>query len=79
MWTFFIVDASTYETTDWKPEPWLDVAPILITQGDFEGGYAVNVEIFNAATEYEQYRTLLESMPTEVCDDLSDWWDDPEE
>jgi|TARA_R100001530_G_scaffold2398_1_gene3996 hypothetical protein len=80
-YTFFIVDEATYEATDWTPDAWLDVAPKLITGGPQVGGYAVNVQIFNSAPEFEAYRTLLESMPTAQCDedDLDEWFPPPPE
>lgn len=78
MSTFFLVDAETYEGTDWSPASYLNVAPKLITAGEHEDKYGVNVEIFNSATQFEQYRTLLESMPTAVCDTFQNWWPEPD-
>ena len=80
-YTFFIVDQSTYASTDWTPDAWLNVAPLLIRGGPHEGGYAVNVEIFNSSPAFEVYRTLLESMPTAECDsdDLDEWFPPPSE
>lgn len=77
-WTFFLVDPETYEATDWAPTPYLNVGPTLITADEHAGAYAVNVEIFNCDPAYEQYRTLLESMPTAVCDDRDAWWPPPD-
>ena len=79
MWTFFLVDADTYASTDWTPTPYLNLGPKLIEAGDHEGEYAVNVQIFNCDPAYEAYRTLLESMPTAVCDDREEWFPEPEE
>ena len=78
-WTFFLVDAETYEETDWAPTSYLNVGPRQILAGDYEGDYAVNVEIFNSDPAFESYRTLLESMPTAVCDDRDAWFPPPEE
>ena len=78
-WTFFLVDPETYEETDWAPAPYLNVAPRLIEAGDHEGKYAINVEIFNCDPAFEQYRELLETMPTAVCDDRDAWWPPLEE
>ena len=80
-YTFFIVDETTYEATDWTPAAWLDVAPKPIGGGTHNGKYAVNVEIFNSDTAFETYRTLLESMPTAQCDqgDLDEWFPPPPE
>ena len=77
-WTLFIVDPETFEETDWAPTSYLNVGPRLIAAGPHAGGYAVNVEIFGCDPAFEQYRTLLESMPTAVCEDRDEWWPPPE-
>lgn len=73
------MDAETYAATDWSPNAFLNVAPRLIEAGDHEGSYAVNVEIFNCDPAFEEYRELLETMPTAVCDDRDAWWPISEE
>tara|TARA_R110000824_G_scaffold118028_1_gene270170 strand:- start:3754 stop:3999 length:246 start_codon:yes stop_codon:yes gene_type:complete len=78
MATFFLVDADTYAGTDWAPVAWLNVRPLLILDGAHEGSYAVNTAIFTSDSAFEQYRSLLENMPTAQCDNLSDWWPEPD-
>lgn len=80
-YNFFIVDQDTYDSTDWSPDAWLNVAPRLIGGGTHSGKYAVNTQIFSSDPAFEAYRTLLESMPTAECDegDLDEWFPDPEE
>ena len=78
-WTFFIVNEATHGQTNWAPNAWLNVSPIPIRGGSETGGYAVNVEIFTSDPAFEAYRSLLESMPTAVCDDLDEWFPPPDE
>ena len=78
-WTFYLVDAETYEDTDWTPTPYLDVSPQRIRAGAHAGKYAVNVEIFNSDPAFSQYRNLLNTMPTASCDNRSAWWPELEE
>lgn len=75
-WTFYIVDASTFEDTDWQASQNWNVAPRLIDGGPNVGKYAVNVRLLDCSPIFEAYRDLLESMPTAVCgtDDRDVWF-----
>ena len=78
MWTFFLVDQATFDSTDWWASPTWSVGPALIGGGTHAGKYAVDVEIFNCSEIFEAYRTLLETFPTAECDDRDEWFPPPE-
>ena len=74
MKTFFIIDTETVITTNWSPKPYLHAGPRLITEGQYEGKYGINTNIFNNDPAYEVYREVLESFPTAVCENVEDGW-----
>lgn len=75
--TYFILTEEIVEETDWSPVPELRIRPALIHGGAHAGKYAVNVTIFDAAPQFEEYRDLLEAQPTAQCRNPDLWFPPP--
>jgi len=63
MKTFFIIPQQTYQNTNWAANSCCNVGPVAIYNGPHAGSYAVNTAIFDSDGSFEQFRSLLESLP----------------